>query len=144
MPTTETLCSVILALVVITLLLVLYLAAKVYKESGFRSDRQGGAKSQLWNSLNSGASMRMQGTQFSGGYADQLITGRKQSFLGGPEPPVFYDIGSVSDARSAIGGNMGRADEGADDEIVLGAKRDFKNRDHFMSRDVITDRLMPY
>jgi hypothetical protein len=32
------------------------------------------------------------------------------SFLGGPEPPVFYDIGDISAARAAIGGNMGSAD----------------------------------
>jgi hypothetical protein len=34
---------------------------------------------------------------------------RPYSFLGGPEPPVFYDIGDVSAARAAVGGTMGAA-----------------------------------
>jgi hypothetical protein len=88
--------------------------------NGARSDLRRAAiapnSSVAFNSINSAANL-------GGG----SITGESR-FLGGPEPPVFYDIGDVDDTRRAITGTGAYSGAAYNDVSgQMGKKRQYKD-----------------
>lgn len=113
----------IMGVVTLIFVVMIHMALKP-ATSGFGNPRSEPVKGML----TSGAGLRFQGTEFSQGYADQrregLRTGKGDSFLGGPEPPTFYEVGNLQAAHDTVSASMWGDDGESDKKSGFGSPRD--------------------